>query len=127
MAGGMAELFARYEVLLLAYRQLRSSLRTAAAWDGSREWLLQQPEIRVPDAVSGNGLQQKMKEQKLLPVLLFLHADCPLNFPWEESDHPDQHQKRRQLDVFEAGTHERRNCATSPATSIRPLRKAPHS
>lgn len=47
--------------------------------DGSREWILRQPDVRVLDSIRGKGSQQNEGVRLAIgDVLLFLHADCQL-------------------------------------------------
>jgi rSAM/selenodomain-associated transferase 2 len=47
--------------------------------DGTRVWLLQQPDVTLIDSVRGKGLQQNAGASAATgDVLLFLHADCQL-------------------------------------------------
>jgi rSAM/selenodomain-associated transferase 2 len=47
--------------------------------DGTPEWLLQRPDVRVIDSVRGKGTQQNAGASAAAgDLLLFLHADCQL-------------------------------------------------
>ena len=51
----------------------------AGSTDGSRSWLLQQPDIRLVDSKRGKGPQQNAGAAAATgEVFLFLHADCQL-------------------------------------------------